>query len=89
MARKNQDYAEKGVIKGLIDETFLLQYLTVNNINKEEDVIKDAKEKTLSRMLDRIIDLNPELTKKELQDKLAYEIKGILKRLDKLQKVVK
>ena len=69
--KKNQDYAEKGVIKGLIDETFLLQYLTVNNINKEEDVIKDAKEKTLSRMLDRIIDLNPELTKKELQDKLG------------------
>ena len=28
-------------------------------------------------------------SQKELQDKLAYEIKGILKRLDKLQKVVK
>lgn len=78
--KKNQDYIEKGAIKGLIDETFLLEYLTVNNINKDEDVIKDAKEKTISRMLDRIIDMNPELTKKELQDKLGIEFDKAVER---------
>ena len=64
---------EKGNIKSLIDETFLLQYLTVNSINNNEEETKNEKEKTISRMLDRIIDLNPELTKKELQDKLGLE----------------
>lgn len=78
--RKNRDYNEKGVIKGLIDETFLLEYLTVSNINQDEDVIKDAKEKSISRMLDRIIDLNPELTKKELQEKLGAEFDKAVER---------
>ena len=41
--------------------------------NDSKDPLKEAKEKTLSRMLDRIIDLNPELTKKELQDKLGAQ----------------
>lgn len=78
--RKNRDYNEKGVIKGLIDETFLLEYLTVSNINQDEDIIKDAKEKSISRMLDRIIDLNPELTKKELQEKLGAEFDKAVER---------
>ena len=78
--KRNQDYMEKGAIKGLIDETFLLEYLTINNINKDKDEIKDAKEKTLSRMLDKIIDLNPELTKKELQDKLGLEFDKAIER---------
>ena len=78
--KKNQDYMEKGTLKGLIDETFLLEYLTVNNINKDEDAVNVAKQKTLSRMLDRIIDLNPELTKKELQDKLGLEFDKAVER---------
>ena len=71
---------EKGAIKGLIDETFLLEYLTVNNINKDDEAVKEAKEKTLSRMLDRIIDMNPELTKKELQDKLGAQFDKAVER---------
>ena len=78
--KRNQDYMEKGALKGLIDETFLLEYLTVNNINQDEEIIKEAKQKTLSRMLDRIIDLNPELTKKELQEKLGAEFDLAVKR---------
>ena len=78
--KKNRDYNEKGIIKGLIDETFLLEYLTVSNINQDEDVIKEAKEKSISRMLDRIIDLNPELTKKELQEKLGAEFDKAVER---------
>lgn len=69
---KNKDYEETGRIKGLIDETFLLEYLTINSIDDEE-VIEQEKEKTISKMLDKIIDINPELTKKELQEKLGME----------------
>lgn len=78
--KRNQDYSEKGAIKGLIDETFLLEYLTVNTINKDDEDVKVAKEKTLSRMLDRIIDLNPELTKKELQNKLGAQFDKAVER---------
>ena len=71
--KKNKDYMEKGNLKKLIDETFLLEYLSVNNINNDEELTKQTKERTLARMLDRIIDMNPELTKKELQDRLGIE----------------
>ena len=78
--KKNKDYEERGNIKKLIDETFLLEYLTVNNINNDEQLTLEAKEKTLSRMLDRIIDMNPELTKRELQDKLGMEFEKAVQR---------
>ncbi len=79
--KKQRDYEEKGNIKALIDETFLLEYLTVNNINNDEQLTQATKEKTLSRMLDRIIDMNPELTKRELQEKLGVEFdKAVLRR---------
>jgi len=78
--KKNKDYNETGTIKGLIDETFLLEYLTVNNINQSDEAIKEAKEKSIGRMIDRIIDLNPELTKKELQDKLGVAFDKAIER---------
>ena len=71
--KKVKDYEEKGQIKKLIDEAFLLEYLTVSNINNDEAFAKETKERAIARMLDRIIDMNPELTKKELQDKLGVE----------------
>ena len=71
--KKTKDYMDKGNLKKLIDETFLLEYLTVNNINNDSKLTEQTKEKTLARMLDRIIDMNPELTKKELQEKLGVE----------------
>ena len=78
--KKNKDYNETVTIKGLIDETFLLEYLTVNNINQSDEAIKEAKEKSIGRMIDRIIDLNPELTKKELQDKLGVAFDKAIER---------
>ncbi len=78
--KKNKDYNETGTIKGLIDETFLLEYLTVNNINQSDEAVKEAKEKSIGRMIDRIIDLNPELTKKELQDKLGIAFDKAIER---------
>lgn len=78
--RKNRDYMETGNIKSLIDETFLLEYLTVNSINNDQKETEEAKEKTLSRMIDKIIDMNPELTKKELQEKLGSEFDKVVER---------
>ena len=71
--KEKKDYQDKGQLKQLIDETFLLEYLTVNSINnkKNEKELEEAKEKTLSRMLDKIIDMNPEMTKRQLQEKLG------------------
>lgn len=76
---EKKDYLDNGKLKQLIDETFLLEYLTVNSINKKENDIdiELAKEKTIERMLDKIIDMNPELTKKQLQDKLGDKFEKV------------
>lgn len=73
--QEKKDYQDQGQLKQLIDETFLLEYLTVNSINNQRSSkdIEEAKEKTLSRMLDKIIDMNPEMTKKQLQEKLGNQ----------------
>ena len=77
--QEKKDYQDKGQLKQLIDETFLLEYLTVNSINNKASNkdIEEAKEKTLSRMLDKIIDMNPELTKKQLQEKLGDQFEKV------------
>lgn len=73
--QEKKDYQDKGQLKELIDQTFLLEYLTVNSINNKasDKDIEEAKEKTLSKMLDKIIEMNPELTKKQLQEKLGNQ----------------
>ena len=71
--KHKKDYMEQGHAKELIDETFLLDYLTINNMNKENLDLQKTKDRAISRMLDRIIDLSPELSKKELLDKLGME----------------
>ena len=71
--KHKKDYMEQGHTKELIDETFLLDYLTITNMDKNNEDSKEAKERALSRMIDKIIDMNPELTKKELQDRLGLE----------------
>lgn len=77
--KEKKDYQDKGQLKELIDQTFLLEYLTVNSINNKASNkdIEAAKEKTLSRMLDKIIDMNPELTKKQLQEKLGDQFEKV------------
>lgn len=78
---EKKDYLDDGTFKKLIDETFLLEYLTVNSINNKANDrdIELAKEKTIERMLDKIIDMNPELTKKQLQDKLGDKFEKVKK----------
>ena len=78
--KHKKDYMEQGHTKELIDETFLLDYLTINSMNKEDQDLEKAKEHAISRMIDRIIDMNPELTKKELQDKLGLEYDKVKER---------
>lgn len=77
--QEKKDYQDKGQLRELIDQTFLLEYLTVNSINNKasDKDIEEAKEKTLSKMLDKIIDMNPELTKKQLQEKLGDKFEKV------------
>lgn len=71
---EKSDYEDSGELKNLIDDSFYLQYLIVNTLDKEqEEELKDyEKEKqvqeiVISKMLEKVVDMNSDMTKKELQ----------------------
>lgn len=80
---ENSEYEEKGIIKQLVDENVFLLYSIfkkTDNTNalkgKAKSAIEDkkiAKELT-DAMIERIIELNPEMTEKELNRMIAEKI---------------
>lgn len=87
--RNQKDYEEKGLTKELIDEDFFIKYLIFNNMNSQIidnkrliNVARDPKEQKelTDKLIEKILDLNPELTDKELKQMIAdkylmYKIK--------------
>ena len=78
--KQNRNYMDKGDLKKFIDESFFLDYLTISTLTNKSREDLAAKERALTRMLDKIIDMNPELSKKELQDKLGLEFDKVQQR---------
>ncbi len=71
---EKQDYSDNGELKKLADETFLLNYLILNSLdrdNEEENMQKEIKEQVLNQMIDRIVSLNANLTESEVKDLVA------------------
>lgn len=71
--KQKKNYIEQGITKELLDESFLLQYLALNTLNESKDKKEYTVDAAIDSMLDKIIDLKPNLTKKQLQDKLGIK----------------
>ena len=79
----SKEYEEKGLSKRLIDEDIFLMHLVFKNHENQEkkkgqlrDAIEDkeVKKELTDSLLERIIELNPELTEKELQELLGDKL---------------
>ena len=75
---EKKDYKDEGELKQLIDDSFYLQYLIVDTLDKEkQEEIKDqSKEKEvqniiISKMLEKVADMNSTLTEQELEGMIA------------------
>ena len=78
-----KDFEEKGPVKALIDEDMFLMHLVLKNHEAEEkmkgqkkNAIEDKKLKKelTDAMLEKIIELNPDLSDKELKQMIADKI---------------
>ena len=76
---KNESYKDDDVLKKYIDETFLINYLVADTINKEE--IDEEERKEISKniadnLITRLIELNPNMSDSEVKDMLgeAYAV---------------
>lgn len=77
---ENKDYMDSGQLKKMMDEAFLLQYLVMKTLDEDEtekqDTQKQVKSIVIEQMLDKMLDLDEEITEEQLQQMVAekYEV---------------
>ena len=66
----NNDYYDDGKIKKLIDESFLLDYLVLDSIGKEEEKVSktELSEKLVGNMIEKVITMDSTIDEKKLKD---------------------
>lgn len=84
---EKKDYEESGELKELMDDSFLLNYLIINTIDKdkEEDVHTEERKKEIqniiiSKMLEKIVEMNQDLTKEQIKEMIGEKYLVIKRR---------
>lgn len=94
---EKEDYMDNSELKKMMDETFLLQYLTMNTLEKDnlenEESNKKLTEQTINQMLERVMDLDTNITENQLKEMIANKYEVIKYRniatINEIQKVFK
>ncbi len=71
--KKDKKYDESGELRTFFDDTFLLNYLALCTLNKEEYSTKDVKENVMRQVIQKIIDINSGLTEEELKNMIGEQ----------------
>ena len=69
----NKNYQDTGLLKEYFDSTFLLNYLAVNTLSESEEakVKQDMVEDITDKLVQKILDINPNVPLEELKDKIG------------------
>lgn len=75
---EKKDYEDSGELKELMDDSFLLNYLIINTLDKEkeEDIQAEERKKEIqniiiSKMLEKIVEMNQDLTKEQIKEMIG------------------
>ena len=71
--KSDKNYEDTGELRGFFDDAFLLGYLALCTLNKEDYNVKDAKERVINQVIQRIVDLNSSLTEDELKEMIGQQ----------------
>ena len=74
--REKKDYFDTGILKKYMDESFLIDYLVIDSLNNQEEKSehKELKEKIVSQMVNKIMDLsNGNINEDDLKELVAKE----------------
>ena len=77
--KENNHYEDKGDLKDYVDETFLLNYLIMDTLNKDKISNQDKEkvsEKIINNMVQQIVSLNSDMTVEDLKNVVgkSYEV---------------
>lgn len=78
---ENQDYMDEGNLKNMMDETFLIQYLTLKTLDddKMENQVthEELQNAVLDQLIDKMIDMNMGMTEEQLGEMIANRYEKI------------
>ena len=77
--KENKHYEDKGDLKDYVDETFLLNYLVMNTLNKDnvsDSEKEQVSEKIINNMVQQIVSLDADMTVDDLKNIVGktYEV---------------
>lgn len=91
-----QDYSNDENLKRLVDETFLLDYLIIKSLDKNEEELDEKeglKEQVTKKLLEKIVYINQGLTEEQLKNMLTdtYALVKIknMANIGEIQKIIK
>lgn len=79
-AEEKKDYEDNSDLKKMIDETFLLHYLTMKTLDDDMEEKQDTKEEmqdmVVDQMIDKILEINENFSEEQIKDLIAkkYEV---------------
>lgn len=77
---EKEDYMDNGGLKQLMDETFLLQYLSMKTLDDDklenQETNEEIKDIMVEQLIDKMLDMDVELTEKQLKNMITtrYEV---------------
>ena len=82
---EKKDYDDNGDLKNMMDDSFFLNYLIMNTIDKDKENEIDSEEKqkevkniVINKMLEKVMDINSDLSKQDLK-KMIGEKYAVIK----------
>ena len=93
----NKDYMDNGQLKKMMDEAFLLQFLAMKTLDEDtmekQDTKKEIKGIVVEQMLDKMLDIDEDITEEQLRQMVAekyevikYKKMAVLKDIQKIFK---
>lgn len=91
---ENKDYMENGNLKSLLNETFLLQYLAMKTLDEDPEetgtTTEEITEVLIEQVIDKMLDMNTELTSGQLNKMIAARYEEIkYRKIEVLQEIQK
>lgn len=95
--KDKKEYVEENELKKMMDETFLIQYLIIDSLEKDklenEENQKKIAEQTINQMIQRVMSLDVTITENDLQEMVANKYEEIkyksMATISEIQKIFK
>ena len=78
------DFSDDENLKKVLDENFLLNYLVINDLNKNKEKSKEiqelTREKLTNQLIEKLISLNSDLTQEEILEMIGIKYNAVVEK---------